>query len=142
MTSRRSPRCSALRTCPMSVTIPVNMACRLVAAHALVNFEPVDTEPPLVDEAPTVVGVGDRVEADIAEARLSLAADARGAVDQDPVDQVFGEERRRRARSPLDQQVVDVMKSIHILRISEGLTPFNRVAASQQRAARRGLLES
>ena len=35
----------------MSVTIPVNMARRLAPAHALVNFEPVDAEPALVDQA-------------------------------------------------------------------------------------------
>ena len=72
------------------MTIPVNMARRLAVPHPLVNFEPVDAEALLVDQAPAAVGVGDRIEADIAEARLALADDDRRAVDQDPVDQVFG----------------------------------------------------
>ena len=64
---------------------------------------------------PAAVGIGDRVEADIAEARLAFADDDRGAVDQDPVDQIGGEESGGGGRAALDQQVVDVMKSIHIL---------------------------
>ena len=40
---RRSPRCSALRTVPISVMIPVNIGLALVA-HALVDFEPVDAK--------------------------------------------------------------------------------------------------
>src|SRR4249919_2360991 len=111
MTSRRSPRCSALRTSPTSVTIPVNMACRLVAAHALVNFEPIDPEPLLVDKAPAIVRIGDRVEPDIAETGFAFADDDGRSVNQDSIDQVVGEEGSRRARSALYQQVVDVMKS-------------------------------
>ena len=51
------------------------------------------------------------------------------------------EEGGRGRRSALDQQVVDVMKSIHILRISKGFPAIDRLAASQQRAARRRVLK-
>ena len=86
--------------------------------------------------------VGDRVEPDIAERRLAFADDDRRAIDQDPVDQILGQERRRGRRSAFDQQVVDVMKSIHILRISQGFPAVDGFAASQQRAARRPFLEA
>ncbi len=86
---------------------------------------------------PAAVRVGDRVEADIAERRLALADDDRRPVDQDAIDQILGQEGGRGGRSALDQQVVDVMKSAHILRISKDFPTVHRVAASQQRAPRR-----
>ena len=55
---------------------------RLAAALALVNFEPVGPEPLLIDQPPAAMRIGDRVEADIAEARLALADDDRRAVDR------------------------------------------------------------
>src|SRR3954470_19221999 len=116
MVRRRSPRCSAERTVPTSVTIPVNIGVRLAVPHPLVNFEPVDAEALFPDQFPPAVGVGNGVEADIAEARLALADDDRGAVDQDPVDQIFAEEGGRRRRPAFDQQLVDVMKSRYIPR--------------------------
>ena len=54
---------------------------RLACPHPLVNFEAVDPEALLVDEPPAAMGVGDRVEADIAETRLPLANDDRRAID-------------------------------------------------------------
>ena len=108
---------------------------------ALVDFEPVDAKPRAVAGLPAAMGVGDRVEPDIAEARLALADQDRRAVDQDAVDQIGGEEGGRGGRSALDQQVVDVMKSIDILRRRKGFPALDRFAAGQQRAARRPLLE-
>ncbi len=88
----------------------------LLIADALVDFEPVDAKPGGVAGLPPAMGVGDRVEPDIADARLALADQDRRPIDQDPVDQVGRQESRRGRRSALDQQVVDVMKSIDILR--------------------------
>src|SRR5687768_8261314 len=49
--------------------------------HPLVDFEPVDPEPLLVARRPAAVGVGDGVEAHIAERGLAFADDDRRAVD-------------------------------------------------------------
>src|SRR5947209_20538695 len=141
MISRWSPRCSALRTVPTSVTITVNMGPRLSRPLALVNFEPVGTEPLLVHEAPAAVGIGDGVEADIAEARLALADDDRGTVVEHAVDQILGEDHRRARRSALHKQIVDVMKPIDIPRISQGFPSSARLAAGEQRATRRAFLQ-
>ena len=116
---------------------------RLVPGRPLVNFEPVDPEPPLIDQSPAAVRVGDRVEPDIAEARLALADDDRRAVDQDSVDQVFAEKGRRGRRSALDQQVVDVMKpntSCGFRRISQPSTASPRVSSARrgERSSRPG----
>ena len=91
--------------------------------------------------APAAVGVGDGVEADVAEARLALADQDRRAVDQDAVDQIGGEEGGGGGRSAFDQQVVDVMKSVHILRRRQHFPALDRLAAGQQGAARRSVLE-
>ena len=56
--------------------------------------EPVDAKRGGVARAPAAVGVGDGLEADIAEARLPFADDDRGPVDQDPVDEVRRQESR------------------------------------------------
>src|SRR5437763_15252641 len=91
---------------------------------------------------PALVGVGDRVKPDIAEARLALADDDGCAIDQDAVDQIFAQKSGRRCRSALDQQVVDVMKSIDIARILQGFPTIDGVAASKQSAPRRGMLKA
>ena len=85
--------------------------------------------------------IGDGVESDIAERRLALADDDRRPVDQDPVDQVLREERRRGGRPALDQKVVDVMKSAHLCRIPKDFPAVDGIAAGQQRAPRRTFLE-
>src|SRR5207302_618521 len=59
---------------------PGEHKARLVCAHPLVNFEPVDAQPPLVNQAPAAMSVGNRVQADIAKARLPLADDNWSAV--------------------------------------------------------------
>ncbi len=95
----------------------------------------------LVDQAPAAVRVGDRVEPDIAERGLALADDDRRAIDQDAVDQILGEKGRRGGRPALDEEIVDVMKPVHILRISKGFPALDRFAASEQRAPRRELFK-
>ena len=77
------------------------------------------------------MGIGDRIEADIAERRLAFADDDRGAIDDDPVDQIFAEERRGGRRPALDQKVVDVMKSIDILRGTKGFPALHGLAVGQ-----------
>src|SRR5205085_11531743 len=110
------------------------MAARLAVSHSLVNFEPVDAEALFPDQFPSAVGIGDGVDADITEARLALADDNRGAVDQDAVDQIFAEEGGRRRRPAFDQQLIDVMKSRYIPRTPKDFPAVDRVAASQQGA--------
>src|SRR6266542_6953143 len=122
--------------------IPVNMDVGLASPYPLVNSEPVDSAPPFLDRTPARMGIGDCVEPDIAERRLAFADDDRRAVDQYPVDQILGQERGRGRRAAFHQQVVDVMKSLHILRRMQGFPAIDRLAAGQQRTARRALLEA
>src|SRR6476646_7661322 len=142
MVSRRSTRCSTLRTVPMSVTMPVNMDARLAFPHALVNFEAIDAETLLLDKLPAAMRVGDAVEADIAERGLALTDDDRRAIDEDAVDEILGEERGRRCRPALDEQVIDVMKSGHIARRMQGFPAVNSVAAGEEGATRGPVLDS
>jgi len=53
------------------------------------------------------VRVGQVAEADIAERGLAAADQDRRAVEQQPVDQIRGEERRRYGRAALDEDMVD-----------------------------------
>src|SRR3954453_7836049 len=106
------------------------MVRRLVPASPLVNFEPVDPEPSVIEQSPAIVGVRDGVEPDIAEARFAFADDDRRSVDQDSVDQILVEKSCRGRRSALYQQVVDVMKPEHIARISQDFPAVDRLATS------------
>ena len=54
------------------------------------------------------MGVGERLEADRRNAGLALADQDRRAVDEQPVDQVGGEEGGGGLGPALDQQIVDV----------------------------------
>jgi hypothetical protein len=71
----------------------------------------------LVDQSPAAMSISDRIEPDVAERRLAFADDDRGAVNDDPIDQILAEERGGGGRSAFDQELVDVMKSLDILRI-------------------------
>ncbi len=77
-----------------------------------------------------------------AERRLAVADQDRRAVDEQPVDQVGGEEGRGGLRAALDEQVVDVGERADRLRAAEPVSsprPPRRVVS--KRAARRAVLE-
>src|SRR2546423_592387 len=72
------------------------MARRLVRALALVNFEPVDAQAPVIDLPPAAVRIGNRVEVDMAARILAgdpfrlarrqrdLAVDRQSELERDP----------------------------------------------------------
>ena len=83
------------------------------------------------------VAVWDRSSSIVPQAAIVLAPQA----DQDSIGEVFGEEGGRGRRSALNQQLIDVMKSIDILRISKGFPSLDRVATRKQRSPRRAFFE-
>src|SRR6185312_16540917 len=97
---------SAATTRPISVMMPVNML-----ADALVDFQPVDSKRARLGEPPPAVGIGEAGQADMADRLPPLADQDRCAVEQQPVDQIGGEEGGRGGGTALDEQVVDVMKA-------------------------------
>src|SRR5688572_26157427 len=112
------------------------------APDALVDFEPVDAKRPAVGQLPAAMGVGDALEANIADRRFALADQNGRPIDQQTVDQVGGEEGGGRGRAALDEQVVDVMKPEDLLGTAEPGPAFDCVAAGEQRTARRAVLEA
>src|ERR1700712_522559 len=99
---RRSPRLSMRAIVPMSVMMPVNMAVPL--ALPLVDFESVLPQCPRVGQCPAAVRVGEAGEADVADPRLAVADQDRGAVEQQPIDQIGGEDARRDAGAAFDEE--------------------------------------
>ena len=84
------------------------------------------------------MGVGERVEADIADQRrFALADQDRRAVEEQPIDQIGGKEGGGGFGAALDQQIVDAFEPA----TSSGLAePFPSLRARSPRVsnARRG----
>src|SRR6188508_2781277 len=123
--------------------IPVNISPGLAASssHALVDFEPVDAKRARFGEPPAAMGVGNAVEADIADRRLALADQDWRSIDEQAVDQIGGEKGSGSCGAALDQQIVDVMKSKDLFRAAEPDPSFHRFAASEQGTSWRAVLK-
>ena len=93
---------------------------RLMAAnespHPFIDLEPVKPERLTVDIPPPAMSVGDRVQTDIADRRFAFPDENGSPVDHDPVDEIRCKERAGRGGSALDQQVIDVMERMDVLR--------------------------
>ena len=79
---------------------------------------------------------------DRAHGRQPIPDQDRRAVDDQAVDEIGGEEGGRGRRAALDQQIVDSFQLVNALGRVEVLPSRRRVAASEQRAARRAVLQA
>ena len=65
--------------------------------------------------------IGERGEPDVADRRLASADQDRRAVKQQAIDQVRGEERRRRLCAAFDEQVIDAGQPADVLGRADNL---------------------
>jgi len=79
-----------------------------LAADALVNFQAIVAKAPLVDLPPPPLRVCKAGKAQIGNSGKATPYDDRGAVDQQAIDQIGGQEGSSCLRSTLDEQVLHV----------------------------------